>query len=530
MRAGLVRDQLPDRIESRLDIPLDACQQELHDAGIQAAGILAQIAKRRPLTPGESNRLMAHLQQARMACDAAGLVDKETEGSPKLDELANLLDELCLQSGLKAVVFSQWEQMTRMVEERVRALGLGCVRLHGGVPTSKRGELIDRFNDDDACQVFISTDAGGVGLNLQTASVLINLDIPWNPAVLDQRIARVHRLGQTRKVQIILLVAAESYECRVLELVQGKRNLFDNVVDQDATEDVVGVSRKLVEVLAEDLVVLAGVPKTATETPEGQAAQIASQESASEQADADPTPVPDIDASPDATTTVDDAATDDRPVERAEPIPLADANRDAEMEESIRHAIEAAQNAFGTRIERILGSGGGLLVVLDRVDAEADRLAAAIAGQVPVALIDPRTLSGLRRLGDASPIAHPRPLVEPSEDRRRPQEPRLLSRAREKLRGAEVLIQQACPAPAMDLLLGALLACAAVRAEQKTSPTPQQAGIWLYSEALPKGILTQDEAGLLMRALALSQGAEAIPDALLRDLAADVARFVAGTG
>jgi superfamily II DNA or RNA helicase len=520
----LVRDQLPDRIESRLDIPLDACQQELHDAGIQAAGILAQIAKRRPLTPGESNRLMSHLQQARMACDAAGLVDKETEGSPKLDELANLLDELCLQSGLKAVVFSQWEQMTRLVEARVRALGLGCVRLHGGVPTSKRGELIDRFNEDDACQVFISTDAGGVGLNLQTASVLVNLDIPWNPAVLDQRIARVHRLGQTRKVQIVLLVAAESYECRVLELVQGKRNLFDNVVDQDATEDVVGVSRKLVEVLAEDLAGLPGVPKTSAEAPAEQTAEAVLEGTASEQADTEQTPSSDIDLGAGETTPIDDAS-----VEQAEQITLADATENAEMEEGIRHAIEAAQNAFGTRIERILGSGGGLLVVLDRVDAEADRLAAEISGQIPVALIDPRTLSGLRRLGDASPIARARPLVEPSEDRSRPQQPRLLSRAREKLQGAEILIQQACPAPAMDLLLGALLACAAVRAEQESPPTPQQAGIWLYSEALPKGILTQEEAGLLMRALALSQGAEAIPDALLRDLAADIARFVAGT-
>ena len=462
-----------------------------------------------------------------MACDAAGLVDKETEGSPKLDELANLLDELCLQSGLKAVVFSQWEQMTRMVEQRVRALGLGCVRLHGGVPTSKRGELIDRFNDDDACQVFISTDAGGVGLNLQTASVLINLDIPWNPAVLDQRIARVHRLGQTRKVQIILLVAAASYECRVLELVQGKRHLFDNVVDQDATEDVVGVSRKLVEVLAEDLAGSPGVPKTASESPGEQGEDVASEETAAEQPDADPTPIPDIDSSAEATTSVDDAETDGTPFERAGPIPLADTTRDAAMEESIRHAIQAAQNAFGTRIERILGSGGGLLVVLDRVDAEADRLAAAISDRIPVALIDPRTLSGLRRLGDASPIARARALVEPANEQRSPQEPILLSRAREKLRGAEVLIQQACPAAAMDLLLGALLACAAVRAEQETPPTPQHAGIWLYSEALPKGILTQDDAGLLMRALALSQGAETIPDGLLRDLAADVARFVA---
>ena len=195
---ALVRDQLPERIESRLDVPLTAEQQGLHDAGLTAAAQYAAIAKRRPLTPVEQHRLLAALQQARMACNAAGLVDKVTQGSPKLDELAGLLDDLCLQSGLKAVVFSQWEQMTRMVEERVRAMGLGCVRLHGGVPTDKRGALIDRFREDPAIQVFISTDSGGVGLNLQAASVLINLDIPWNPAVLDQRIARIHRLGQQR--------------------------------------------------------------------------------------------------------------------------------------------------------------------------------------------------------------------------------------------------------------------------------------------------------------------------------------------
>jgi SNF2 family DNA or RNA helicase len=77
------------------------------------------------------------------------------------------------------------------------------------------------------------------------AAVLINLDIPWNPAVLDQRIARVHRLGQRQKLQAILLVAPESYEEHVLNLVEGKRNLFDNVVDPEATEVVVCVSKRL---------------------------------------------------------------------------------------------------------------------------------------------------------------------------------------------------------------------------------------------------------------------------------------------
>jgi SNF2 family DNA or RNA helicase len=188
-----------------------------------------------------------------MACNAAGLVDKETEGSPKLDELCRLLEDLCLQSNRKAVIFSQWERMTAMVESRAKAMGLGTVRLHGGIPTNKRGELIDRFRDDDAVQLFISTDAGGVGLNLQSATVLINLDMPWNPAVLDQRIARVHRLGQKQNVQIFLFLAENSYEQQVAKLVQGKRNLFDNVISPEASEDVVGVSKRMLESIIEDL-------------------------------------------------------------------------------------------------------------------------------------------------------------------------------------------------------------------------------------------------------------------------------------
>jgi superfamily II DNA/RNA helicase len=121
------------------------------------------------------------------------------------------------------------------------------------VPTHKRSELIDKFADDDSIQVFIFTDAGGVGLNLQMATVLINMDMPWNPAVLDQRIVRIHRLGQKHPVQIFLLLAEDSYEQRVASLVKGKRDWFDNVVNPEAAEDVVGVSKKMLETLIDDL-------------------------------------------------------------------------------------------------------------------------------------------------------------------------------------------------------------------------------------------------------------------------------------
>ncbi|MBI4793680.1 MAG: DEAD/DEAH box helicase [Deltaproteobacteria bacterium] len=487
----LVKDQLPDRINQRLDVVMTAKQIELHNDAMHTAGLIADIAKKRPLTPAEQNRLMAALQQARMACNAAGLVDKKTEGSPKLDELAAILDELCLQSGLKAVVFSQWELMTRMVEERLRRMKLGFVRLHGGVPTPKRGELMDRFREDDGVQVFISTDAGGVGLNLQSGSVLVNLDVPWNPAVLEQRNGRVHRLGQTRKVQIITMVAADSYEEHVLSLVQGKQHLFDNVIAEDATEDVVGVSKKLLETLVEDLTTQpqeAGPAETAEATAENME-----------------TPSP--------------------AVEPGQPMVAAAREKDRAVEEAIAGCIEELQKALGSRIERILGSGGGLLAVIDRVDAEADTVAARLSATVPVAVIDRCTLNGLSRLGAASPVVVSHTYYDASQQTTASGMPRLTALAVEKLRAARVLMEQQCQSSAVELLLSALLAAAAGRAGLDEPVAAREAGVWIYGEALPKGLLNQEEAGLIMRGITLAQS-QSVPEPLISGLLGDVEIFI----
>ncbi|WP_028319570.1 DEAD/DEAH box helicase [Desulfobulbus elongatus] len=487
----LVREQLPDKIVQRLDVAMTDKQRELHDSAMSAAGRLAQIARTRPLTPSEQNRLLAALQQARMACNAAGLVDKETQGAPKLDELADILTEICLQSGLKAVVFSQWERMTQLVEARLERMGINCVRLHGGVPTAKRGELMDRFRDDDAVQVFLSTDAGGVGLNLQSGAVLINLDVPWNPAVLEQRNARIHRLGQTRTVQIITMVAADSYEEQVFALVRNKQELFDNVVGEDATEDVVGISKKLLETLIEDL---AGPM-------------------------AEPTPPAEDKIAPIEASTGSAPAT----VPAAAPV----------VEDGVAHAIsrciEALQQAFGSRIERIFGSGGGLVTVLDRVDADADRLAEQLSAEVPVALIDRLALKGLQRLGSGSPLAEEHRYFDAATTAAPSGESQLRRQAREKLTAARLLFDQRLFDSALDMIFAALLSAAAEKSGRDEPLNRTEVGIWAYAEALPRGILNQDQVGLLMRALSFAQGSTAPAD-LMQTLLDDAAHFVGSPG
>ncbi|MGD0959180.1 MAG: DEAD/DEAH box helicase [Methylomonas sp.] len=475
----LVSDQLPDRTEVVLDIAMNNQQRELHDTALSTAGSLANIAKKRPLTPSEQNKLMSALQNARMACNAAGLVDKATQGSPKLDELARLLDELCVQSNRKAVVFSQWSLMTAMVENLAQEMGIGCVHLHGGIPTAKRGELVEKFSQDDAKQLFISTDAGGVGLNLQIAGALINLDMPWNPAILEQRIARVHRLGQKQKVQIFLLISEDSYEQRVADLVKGKRDLFDNVIDPNASEDVVGISKKMLQALIEDLAqdITAGIKPIQP----------------------------------------DELVTEDNQVNLN--IPSVEKKAASEVDEEIyaelRQLVANIQSTFGKRIERILAKNGCLMVVvpewLETDEQDACNLSTA---EITVAVIDTRSLHSLKRLGGNSPLFDAKILYEPATTVTAPENP-LLKQADQKLKSAELLLEQQCLAGVMELLASAVVSKVAALSGQTRIPAITNIAVWIYSEIAPLNILTAEQAALALHVISLNQGGE-VPEFLIR--------------
>lgn len=103
--------------------------------------------------------------------------------------------------------------------------------------------MVQRFRDDPTCRVFLSTDAGSTGLNLQHASTLVNMDLPWNPAVLEQRIARIHRLGQARPVQILNFVAKGTIEEGMLSVLAFKRSLSEGILDGGSNEVSLGGSR-----------------------------------------------------------------------------------------------------------------------------------------------------------------------------------------------------------------------------------------------------------------------------------------------
>ncbi len=238
-KKGEVLEQLPERIDKILFVPLTKEQGEIHDENYEiVVKLVAKWRRYKFLCEADQRRLMIALTRMRMAADNTYLVDKKTVHGPKIEELEIILQEILGEDGEKVVIFSQWLRMTELVEQILDRNKIGYVHLNGGIPAKKRKDLLVRFKDDPACQVFLSTDAGGVGLNLQSGSVVINLDIPWNPAVLEQRIGRVHRLGQHKPVRVINLVSSASIEERILDLLKFKKSLFAGALDQDG-ENVV---------------------------------------------------------------------------------------------------------------------------------------------------------------------------------------------------------------------------------------------------------------------------------------------------
>ncbi len=230
-----VNIQLPSRVDKILFVPMTEEQRGMHEEFKQsAAQLIFKWQKMRFLSESDRKRLLLLLSQMRMVCDSTYILDQKTRFDTKIDELMNVLEEFFEETDEKVVIFSQWERMTRLVAAELDEKSIQYEYLHGGVPSEKRKALMDNFMEKPDSRVFLSTDAGSTGLNLQAASLVINLDLPWNPAVLEQRIARIHRMGQKNNIQVINFVSADTIEEQMLTKLNFKSSMFEGVLDDGA--------------------------------------------------------------------------------------------------------------------------------------------------------------------------------------------------------------------------------------------------------------------------------------------------------
>ncbi len=228
-----VAAELPPRTEQVLFCDLDAPQRRLYEQVRET--YRDQVLRHVEVAGVERStiQVLEALTRLRQACCHPALLPfpeaRAVKGSAKLEVLWELLDEL-LDEGHRALVFSQWPSLLKLVAEGLRERGCDHLYLDGS--TTKRSDLQARWNDDAGPPVFlISLKAGGTGLNLMGADVVIHLDPWWNPQAEAQASDRAHRIGQTRPVMIYKLVARDTAEERILELQERKRALFEAAVD-----------------------------------------------------------------------------------------------------------------------------------------------------------------------------------------------------------------------------------------------------------------------------------------------------------
>jgi superfamily II DNA or RNA helicase len=259
-----VQLQLPERSTEIVRIPPNDEQKSLHDAHLQT---VATIVSKKFLTEMDLVRLRIALLMCRMSANGTFLVTKEKPNySTKIDRLGELFDDLADEAGRKVVLFSEWTTMLDLIEPLLEQRKLLYVRLDGQVPQKKRAELVHEFQAEPACRFFLTTNAGSTGLNLQAANTVINVDLPWNPAVLEQRIARAHRMGQKRPVQVYILVTEQTLEENLLQTLAAKKDLALAALDVNSEVTAVDVTSNGEELKARLEVLLGAKPEAPVDT------------------------------------------------------------------------------------------------------------------------------------------------------------------------------------------------------------------------------------------------------------------------
>ena len=223
---GDVLRELPEKNEIQLMADMTEEQRRVYQAS------LMRLRPQMDTLLEGRNRIevLAAITELRQICGHPSLVlPSYAASSGKLDLLLDILPG-SLEAGHRALIFSQFTRMLKILQRRLEAVGIECMYLDGETPPKRRIEMVDQFNAGKAQVFLISLKAGGSGLNLVGADTVIHFDPWWNPAAEDQATDRAHRIGQKHTVNVIRLITRGSIEEQVVKLGERKRELFDQMI------------------------------------------------------------------------------------------------------------------------------------------------------------------------------------------------------------------------------------------------------------------------------------------------------------
>ena len=228
-----VLKELPDKLETAVYSRLQGQQKELYTAN--AAKLKEELESGGDAVYEKGKiQILAELTRLRqICCDPALCYENYRGGSAKLETCMDLIRN-GVNGGHKILLFSQFTSMLRIIEKRLSQEEIACYTLTGSTPKEERLRMVDSFHTDPVPVFLISLKAGGTGLNLTAADMVIHYDPWWNAAAQDQATDRTHRIGQEKQVSVFKLITKGTIEENIMVLQESKKNLADQIIAEGA--------------------------------------------------------------------------------------------------------------------------------------------------------------------------------------------------------------------------------------------------------------------------------------------------------
>ena len=230
-----VLTELPDKIESNMVVTLSTEQKQLYMSYIKQAK-----SEMKKFNENDNNRMkiLAILTKLRQICNSPTLFKEDYKGEvAKLEVLRDILPDIT-ENGHRLLIFSQFVGTLKEIEKELADMGIEYFYIDGNVKSKERVDICNKFNAGERQVVLISLKAGGTGLNLVGADVVIHYDPWWNIAVENQASDRAYRIGQKKSVQVIKLVTEGTIEEKIIKIQESKRQLSENLLENKDGEKV----------------------------------------------------------------------------------------------------------------------------------------------------------------------------------------------------------------------------------------------------------------------------------------------------
>lgn len=247
LKKDVLKD-LPDKLEEVVYAKMPAEQQELYDASVQKMKL--QLAKQTDEEFRENKlQLLAELTRLRQICCNPLLLYENYEGAAAKVEVCMELLQNAIEGGHKVLLFSQFTSMLELLAKEAGKNGISFYKLTGQTSKEDRIRMVERFNKDDTQVFLISLKAGGTGLNLTSADIVIHFDPWWNVAAQNQATDRTHRIGQKNVVTVYKLIAKGTIEEKIVKLQEMKQELADQVLSGENMDKTTLSKEELLELL-----------------------------------------------------------------------------------------------------------------------------------------------------------------------------------------------------------------------------------------------------------------------------------------